>query len=177
MTDLRAALRLSGAALDMLATEFPDSRAADYACDWEEFEEFALTPSPEPSVEAASVLHDLDASTPRYEGGSPNPTNGGSTAFSGWYVPDYVMQRVRHALRASVEAGAPLDAAWAEAEAALPPDTDLSLHALKLAGWAEAVAGESCDRCGVGDMSVREQASSPAAALRALAVRLREPGS
>jgi hypothetical protein len=67
-----------------------------------------------------------------------------------------------------------LDAAWAAAEAALPEGADLSLHALKAPGWAEAIAGESCDRCGVGDMSIRVQASSPAAALQALAARLRD---
>jgi hypothetical protein len=50
-----------------------------------------------PDVDA--LFRELDACPPRYEGGSPNPTNGGSTAFSGWYVPDWLMQRVRTVLK------------------------------------------------------------------------------
>jgi len=45
-----------------------------------------------------ALIRELDHCTPRYEGGSPNPTNGGATAFSGWYVPDWLMQRIRAAL-------------------------------------------------------------------------------
>lgn len=62
-----------------------------------------------------------------------------------------------------------LDAAWADARLALPDHCSLSLHLLALDDWCEAVAGEHGPH-----PTIVEQAPTPAAALRALAAKLRE---
>lgn len=58
-------LRLSGAALDTLAHEFPESGAAHFACDWDEYEEFARAyaatpPSPAPEGEHVERMADIE---------------------------------------------------------------------------------------------------------------------
>lgn len=69
---------------------------------WAAIDAVLLGRSPEMTDPALrALLNELDACTPRFEGGAPNATNAGSTAFSGWYVPDWLMHRVRDALAAA----------------------------------------------------------------------------
>lgn len=125
------------------------------------------------------------ADTPRTEAGKRllkamgQPFAPGTRAFS--ETTKYAVEAIL-AIEAeaalNTEAPETLDAAWAEAEAALPDGMALRLHGSIVrrgeAYYAEAIEDLTAQRTGHGWNAVEDTVGdSPAAALRALATRLR----